>query len=158
MKALLIVLLMSYALISCAESPDRENSKLNISVKTFDGKSTSWLRFYGHDGADVIPVTLDFDFDNVQALIVTDEHAAKKRCGQDYASNKAKNILYLSFDPVKNLHQIKTRIGLPCLYQRTAILNLQVITQKGSEYSRLKTFTIDPRSSAQQIIDSKMNQ
>ncbi len=81
-------------------------------------------------------ITVDFDIDNVTAIIIHDMNAKNNKCGKD----RKKELFYLVFNkPEKNVKSIRTVINGPCLVDNEAVLRLRVSTADGKYYENIIT-------------------
>jgi len=149
MKYFFVIAMLSFINSACAienEFKSVQSDKLNILARTHDGKPESWLRFYNVDVAEKneyekrIYITAEFGVDSVTDMIITDMNAMNKECGE----KKEKHILYLAFDPAKNVKKITTRIHLPCLVKNKAVFKLVVKTANGGRYYNTTSLKAHP--------------
>lgn len=80
-------------------------------------------------------IIIEFNLDNVKAIIIHDMNAKNNKCG----NNQKKEIYYLVFlEPEKNVKGIRTMINGPCLVNgRDALLRLRVSTADGKYYENM---------------------
>ncbi len=125
MKYHLAGIILSICTIAIADDEVKyiQSDKLNISGVLKDQNPENWLRDYGAmepKKEKLIRITAKFDLENVRALIIADMNAVDKKCGPQQLDD----LLYLSFDPTKNIKRITTRIHKPCFAGRNAVFRL----------------------------------
>lgn len=145
MKYYILTILISLTQLGLAKEDNQyiQSDKLSISGVLNDQKPEDWLRLYGAmepKKEKLIRITAEFDIDKVSAIIITDMNAANNKCGP----KRMKDLLYLSFDPAKNLKKITTRIHLPCFVGRDAVFKLRVLTEDNARYFNNTTLTAHP--------------
>lgn len=87
------------------------------------------------------PITIKFDLDNVESVIVTDENAKNAKCEKF----RKQELFFLTFsDPSKNNKQISTRINGPCLVGKDLKLLLRVKTADGMYYKKTVKVKVKP--------------
>jgi len=81
-------------------------------------------------------IIVNFDLDNVTAIIIHDMNAENNMCGE----KQKKEIFYLAFQkPEKNVKSIRTIINGPCLVDNEAVLRLRVSTVGKKYYENIIT-------------------
>jgi len=81
-------------------------------------------------------ITVEFDLDNVTAILITDMNAKNNKCGK----KQKEKLFYLAFPkPEKNVKHIRTIINGPCLVDNEAILRLRVSTVGEKYYENIIT-------------------
>ncbi len=120
MKYLILVLaLMFSSLLIAADIKYIQSDKLRISGFGF----IHYDRMMGIEPANKI--TVEFDLDNVTAILIIDVNATNNKCGD----KQKKKLFYLAFPkPEKNVRSIRTAINGPCLIGNEAVLKLRVST------------------------------
>lgn len=144
LKIFYLFLVISNPLL--ADSSTTLSDRLTVIPKTFDGKTGSWLKHYDPSINKAIPITIKFKVPKVKSILLTDLNASNKTC----TGKPVENMLYLSFDPDKNLQQITTRINKPCLIDRQAKLKVTILTKYGNRLYSVTHIPIDPLSTADQ--------
>jgi len=145
MKYHLAGIILSICTIAIADDEVKytQSDKLNISGVLKDQNPENWLREYGAmkpKKEKLVRITAEFNIENVRALIITDMNAINNKCGPQ----QLEDLLYLSFDPVKNINRITTRIHKPCFDGRNANLRLRVVTNSNKRYYNIITLTAHP--------------
>ena len=151
MKLIIILVSSLYLQSACAETNQYgsvKTDKLYIAAKTHDNKPENWLKYYKVNSSENtqhekrIYIAAHFNIKNVTHMIITDVNASNNKCGK----KQEKEVLYLSINPDKNIHKVSTRIHLPCLFKRNAILKLAVKTSTGERYYNTTTLTAHPNA------------
>jgi len=95
--------------------------------------SKDWMTNYAIDGIPIensITILVEFDYDNVEKVLILDTNARDKLCTKAIAER----YLYLEFEPTSNVKKITTRIHTPCFENRVAKFELRVLTADGNSY------------------------
>lgn len=138
-----IVLALMCQACAAANEP-QPSERLMLKVKTHDGNPASWLKHYIPSKERSIVIIANFDIEHVKTILISDENARLGKCGDQ----QTEHLFYLSIDANYSLKSLATRIDKPCLYQRSALLKLQVEDADGHRYYNASTFAIDPLSDA----------
>jgi len=144
MKYLVILLLFSKSFLVFSDNGDKthiadtpiQTNKLYITVF----EKNNWLKFYelqlNRGLENIIPITANFNLDNVESVMITDSNAIKKICGQ----KQSRSLLLLNFKQSSNNRKyVKTYINKPCIDNNKAEFKLTVKTRDGSYYYNTTT-------------------
>lgn len=134
---LFLLLILSSA--ASAESLAIKDERLQINVTGVGKNPKSWLRHREDDKQNSNLLNIRFNIENVRNILITDLNAVDNKCHKD----SVQYPFFLELEPNNNIHQIKTRIGYPCLSDRTAKLKLSITTHDDKRYYNEFNFPVD---------------
>ena len=129
-------------LSAAAEASFIESDKLSFEVTGFAGKAKEWLRFRENDNQNINLIKLGFDVAGVNSVLVTDMNASAGKCAKD----QTLQLFYLKLEPKYDVRQLMTRIKVPCLVDRSAVLKLSVVTGGKQGYYKIFHFDASPKA------------
>ena len=129
-------------LSKAAEANFIKSDKLTFEVTGHGGDPKQWLRFRENDNQNNNLIKLGFDLAGVNSVLVTDMNAAAGKCARD----QTLHLFYLNIEPKYNLRQAMTRIKLPCLVNRRAVMKLSVVTGDKRGFYKVFEFEASPHA------------